>query len=263
MSGGARAGEQGRAVDVALFVPCYVDQFAPGVARATLNVLRRAGCTVHYDAEQTCCGQPFLNAGAAREAGRLARRHLQRFAAAGAVVCPSASCVATVRLRYPEVGVGAAWPGTEQRARTFELSEFLVRELGCTDLSARFPHRVALLQSCHGLRGLGLARASESGPDAAPALNSAETLLRAVAGLELCTPARADECCGFGGAFSVKFPELSGRMGRARLQDFEQSGAEFITSTDASCLLHLDGIRRRTGHGPRPLHLAEILDSVE
>jgi L-lactate dehydrogenase complex protein LldE len=245
-------------LDVALFVPCYVDQLAPEVAFATLRVLERAGCRVRVPADQTCCGQPFLNAGAARQAARLARLHLARFADCDTVVTPSGSCAATVRLRFPEIGAGAEGPDVRRRARTFELSEFLVRVLGRTALGARFPHRVALLQSCHGLRDLGLGTPSErvGGPrEAGPA----ETLLREVRDLTLVSTARADECCGFGGAFSVKLPEVSARMGRARLRELEESDAEFVTGTDVSCLLHLEGLRRRLGRGPRALHLAEIL----
>jgi L-lactate dehydrogenase complex protein LldE len=244
-------------VRVGLFIPCYVDQLAPAVGEATVAVLERAGCTVDYDPEQTCCGQPFWNLGLADEAARLARAHLERFARHDAVVCPSASCVATVRRHYGTLGIGTDAAGLRRRERTFELSEFLVRELGRVELGARFPHKVALLASCHGLHELGLGRPSEA-VGAAIEPGPTEQLLRAVAGLELLIPSR-DECCGFGGAFSVEFPELSGRIGQARLADLAATGAEFVTATDTSCLLHLDGIRRREGSGPRAIHLAEIL----
>jgi len=239
---------------VALFVPCYVDQLAPAVATAARRVLERAGCEVHYEPRQTCCGQPFLNLGAASEAARLARRHLELFAGFDAVVCPSASCASTVRHRYAELGVEID-PG--QRARTFELGEFLVRELRRVELGARFPHRVALLESCHGLRDLALGRPSEAA--GGPGESTTARLLGAVAGLELARPERPDECCGFGGAFSVEFPTVSGRIGRARLRELAETGAAYVTSTDVSCLLHLDGLRRREGYGPEPIHLAEVL----
>jgi L-lactate dehydrogenase complex protein LldE len=248
---------------VGLFIPCYVDQLAPAVGEATVAVLERAGCTVDYDPAQTCCGQPFWNLCLAEEAARLARAHLDRFAGHDAIVCPSASCVATVRRHYPSLGVGTDATGRRVRERSFELTEFLVRELGRVELGARFPHKVALLASCHGLRELGLGRPSETAGAAvergeADEPGPTEQLLRAVAGLELRMPSR-DECCGFGGAFSVEFPEVSGRMGRDRLADLAATGAEFITATDTSCLLHLDGIRRRLGSGPRAIHVAEIL----
>jgi L-lactate dehydrogenase complex protein LldE len=244
-------------VDVGLFVPCYVDQLAPDVAFATVDVLERAGCRVHYDPDQTCCGQPLLNMGAAAEAAALGRSWLERFASCEAVVSPSASCVATVRKHYGELGVGTDDAGRAARERVYELGEFLVGKLGRVDVGAAFPHRVALLQSCHGLRELGLGTPSESPLQGGP--GSTERLLSAVAGLELVKPERPDECCGFGGAFSVEFPELSARIGRDRLSALQATGAEYFTSTDSSCLAHLGGIRERRAEGPRPLHLAEIL----
>ncbi len=243
-------------LDVALFVPCYVDQLAPEVAWATLCVLERAGCRVHYDPAQTCCGQPWVNLGARDAARRMAKKHLDRFAEAEVVVSPSASCVATVRHRYGGLDVCGA--GDERTERTYELGEFLVGRLGTTKLGARFPYRVAVLQSCHGLRELGLGTPSERGP--APERPSpVDRLLDEVEDLTRIDAARPDECCGFGGAFSVTHPTLSGRMGRARLRAFHEAGADYVTGTDVSCLLHLDGIRRREGFGPRAIHLAEIL----
>jgi L-lactate dehydrogenase complex protein LldE len=244
-------------MEVALFVPCYVDQLAPGVGLAALSVLERVGCRVSYDPSQTCCGQPFLNLGQPREAARLARGHLRRFADAEAVVSPSASCVATVRHHFGELGEGIQGSGWETRSRTFELGEFLVRRLDRTRLGARFPHRVAILPSCHGLRELGLGSPSEQ-PDPGPR-DTTRALLESVEGLELLEPARVDECCGFGGTFSVAFPELSARMGRDRLRALAATGAEYVTSTDVSCLMHLGGLRAREGFGPEPIHLAEIL----
>jgi L-lactate dehydrogenase complex protein LldE len=230
-----------------------VDQLAPRVAQATLEVLERCGCQVHYDPRQSCCGQALLNLGARHEAAALARRWVDCFAGEDAIVAPSASCVATVRRQYEVLGVAA--DGLAER--TYELSEFLVRVLGREVPGAIFPHRVALLESCHGLRELGLGWPSEAA-GAASQPGPGERLLGAVQGLELLRPER-DECCGFGGAFSVKFPETSARIGRARLAALARSGAEYVTGSDVSCLLHLDGLRRREGFGPEALHLAEIL----
>ena len=151
--------------------------------------------------------------------------------------------------------------GTEDEAtmaNTFELSHFLVNVLGVTDLKARFPHRVSLHQSCHGLRELGLGVMSERRDPPGP--GPAEVLLGQVDGLTLVMPQRRDECCGFGGTFAVAEPELSARMGEDRLDQFTQAGAEWITAADFSCLMHLDGLAARRG-GPRALHLAEILAS--
>lgn len=247
-------------MDVELFIPCYVDQLAPQVGLASATLLERLGCRVRFDPRQTCCGQPFVTTGARDEAARLARRHLRVFEGADAIVCPSASCVATVRHRYADL-IGEA-DARGLAARTFELGEFIIRVLNRSDVGARFPHRVALLESCHGLRELELGWPSER-VSRAPRPGVTESLLRAVDGLELCEIERRDECCGFGGAFSVEYPEISARIGGAKLAALSASGAEFVTGTDASCLLHLDGLRRRAGTGPRVLHLAEILASRE
>ncbi len=246
-------------IEVALFVPCYVDQLAPEVGLATARVLERLGCKVSFDPRQTCCGQPFVTTGAHAEAVRLARAHAALFARAKTVVCPSASCVATVRRRYADL-LGAA-QAESLAARTFELSEFIVECLGKTDVGAVFPHRVALLESCHGLRELGLGRPSEQLGEPGESPGVTERLLRGVTGLELRPVSRRDECCGFGGAFSVGFPELSARIGRDKLRALAESGAEYVTGTDTSCLLHLEALRAREGFGPRTVHLAEILTS--
>jgi L-lactate dehydrogenase complex protein LldE len=250
---------EGRCVEVELFIPCYVDQLAPSVGLATVAVLEHAGCSVRYDPSQTCCGQPFVNSGAFAEARQLGERHLGRFGKAEAIVCPSGSCVATVRRRYADLGLAETRTVREVIARTYELSEFLVHVLHRTDLGARFPHRVALLQSCQGLRELSLGTPSEGVGPADPSHGPTEEVLRGVSDLEIVFPDPPDECCGFGGIFSVQFPEVSVRMGRARLEALERTGAAYVTGTDTSCLLHLDGIRRRCGFGPRTVHLAEIL----
>lgn len=240
---------------VQLFVPCYVDQLYPHVAEATVAVLRRAGCEVRFDERQTCCGQPMSNTGCATEAGALARRHLDIFRGTTSV-SPSASCVSQVRHHFHDLGLSLDAEDEHTMSETFELSEFLVKRLGFTDFGARFPHKVGLHASCHGLRELGLGGMSErrDGKGASPA----ELLLSKVAGLELVSPTRRDECCGFGGTFAVAEAGLSIRMGQDRCNDFGKAGAAFVTATDMSCLMHLDGVARRHG-GPRALHLAEIL----
>jgi len=246
-------------MDVALFIPCYVDQLAPAVGLATLRILERIGCRVDYDPAQTCCGQPFVTMGAREDATRLARRHLARFEQAEVVVCPSASCVATVRRRYTRLLPDLSEKQRRICAHTFELGEFLVNRVYEMDLGSVFRHRVAFLPSCHGLRQLGLGTASEYVGVLDSGLSPTEQLLRRVKGLELVYPERPDECCGFGGAFSHWLPEVSARIGRARLQALAATGAEYVTATDMSCLLHLEAIRRREGSGPRAIHMAEIL----
>jgi L-lactate dehydrogenase complex protein LldE len=242
---------------VHVFVPCYVDQLYPHVAEATVEVLRRAGCDVRFDERQTCCGQPMSNTGCAGDAAALARRHLDIFRGTTSV-SPSASCVSQVRHHFHDLGLRLDADDERTMSQTFELSEFLVERLGVTDFGARFPHRVGLHASCHGLRELGLGAMSERREGAR--LSPAEVLLARVAGLELVTPTRRDECCGFGGTFAVAEAGLSARMGQDRCADFAAAGAAYLTATDMSCLMHLDGISARQG-GPRALHLAEILVS--
>jgi L-lactate dehydrogenase complex protein LldE len=243
-------------MDVHLFVPCYVDQVHPEVAMATVSVLRHAGCTVHFDARQTCCGQPMSNSGCREDAAGLARRHLDLFAGTTSV-CPSGSCTSMVRHHFHDLGLRLDHQDEKTLENTFELAEFLVNVLGITDLGARFPHTVALHQSCHGLRELGLGTPSERREP--EQLSPSQALLQQVEGLRLVIPERRDECCGFGGTFAVAEADLSARMGQDRCDQLAAGGAEYMTGNDMSCLMHLDGIRRRRNAGPKAIHLAEIL----
>lgn len=214
-----------------------------------MRVLERAGCTVSFPPAQTCCGQATFNDGFWNEARTLARRFLDVFGDAPQIVAPSGSCAAMVREWYPHLFRDT--PALAERARdighrTYELSEYLVRVLGRTDLGARFPATVAYHPSCHGLRGLGLRE-------------EPLRLLRAVRDLRLVELKGADECCGFGGFFAVKFAGLSGAMLAAKLEAIEASGAEVVTATDTSCLMHIAGGLARRGSGVRALHIAEVL----
>ena len=240
---------------VGLFIPCHVDQLRPRVGLATVALLERFGVEVVFPREQTCCGQPMFTVGAQSEAADLARRHVDLFAGFDAVVAPSGSCVAMVRAHYGQVleddaGVDAV------AARTFELCEFLHDRLGVREIGGEFTARVGLHQSCHGLRDLGLASCSERPGDA---VDRARALLSSVSGVTFVEPERGDECCGFGGAFSVVEEAVSCAMGRSRVADHVGLDAEVITSVDVSCLLHMEGVARRDGVGVRFLHVAEIL----
>jgi L-lactate dehydrogenase complex protein LldE len=242
--------------EVSLFIPCYIDQLYPQVGQATVEVLRRVGVRVRFDDRQTCCGQPMANTGCTQDAAQLARRHLDIFRGSTSV-CPSGSCTSMVRNHYAHLPLRMSDDDRRTAARTFELSEFLVDVLGVDDLGARFPHVVAMHQSCHGLRELGLGRMSERMD--APRPSPAERLLTKVRGLTLTKPSRPDECCGFGGTFSVAEPALSTRMGEDRVKDLAATGAEYMVAGDMSCLMHLDGVSKRQRLGPRAIHLAEIL----
>ncbi|HKC59547.1 MAG TPA: (Fe-S)-binding protein [Myxococcales bacterium] len=243
-------------MDVALFVPCYVDQFYPRVGLAAAEVLERHGARVVFPEDQTCCGQPMANAGSLEDARPLAEKFLRVFGGHRYVVCPSGSCTSMVRNHYgPLLGERAR----EMQGKVFELCEFLhdvlqVRPRG------RFPARVGLHQSCHGLRELRLGTGSER---ILPERDKVRELLSGIDGLELVRLERPDECCGFGGAFSIDEEAVSCRMGRDRVQDHERAGAEVITAGDMSCLMHLQGLIRRDRKPLRILHLAELLAEAE
>lgn len=233
---------------VSLFVTCLVDQFRPDVGRATAQVLRRAGCEVSFDPRQTCCGQPAHNSGWREEARRVVRAMLDVYEGVDAIVLPSGSCTAMF----------AHWPelfdedepeharAREVAARTHELSSFLVDVLGVDDLGARFEGRVTWHDACHGLRELGL------GPQP-------RALLAAVRGLELVELESSESCCGFGGTFSVKYPELSVSMLDHKLQGLEESGVDAIVSGDVSCLMQIGGRLSHRRSAVRALHLSELL----
>ncbi len=251
----------------ALFVPCYIDQLYPDVGFASLELLEACGVSVQVPAQQTCCGQVLTNRGALRAAAPLAAQFEATFGGYEHIVCPSASCAAALR-RHPH-GLGGDPRGAP--SRVWELCQYLLEVVGVERLRALLQQspepggrarRVLLHESCHGLRELGLGQPSELGPGlpTRPGSESpARQLLRLVPGLELVLPSRMDECCGFGGSFSVAEPELSARIGSDRLDDFERAGAELVTSVDMSCLMHLAGLMQRQGRKLAVQHVAELL----
>ena len=243
-------------MDAALFVPCYVDQFYPRVGLAAAEVLERHGVRVTFPEDQTCCGQPMANAGSLEDARPLAEKFLRVFRDHRYVVCPSGSCTSMVRNHYgPLLGERAS----ELQGKVFELCEFL-HDVVQARPRGRFAARVGLHQSCHGLRELRLGTGSER---ILPARDKVRDLLSGIEGLELVPLQRPDECCGFGGAFSIDEEAISCRMGRDRVADHERAGAEVITAGDMSCLMHLQGLIRRDRKPLRVLHLAELLVEAE
>jgi L-lactate dehydrogenase complex protein LldE len=224
-------------VRVALFITCFNDTLFPDTGRAVVELLERLGCTVDFPLEQTCCGQMHTNSGYAHEARGLMERFERVFAGADAVVSPSASCVAHVRERVSGV-------------RAYELTEFLVDELGVVDVGASFPHRVVLHPTCHSLRLLKLG-------------DRPRRLLEAVSGIDLVPLDAAEECCGFGGTFAVKNADTSMAMLSDKLRHVLDTRAEVCTAADTSCLMHIGGALRRQRAGVRTMHLAEILAAQE
>lgn len=238
-----------------LFVPCYIDQFYPGVARAALELLEKSGVDVVVPKGYTCCGQPLANSGFECDAEKVMMQLAEAFDGCDRIVAPSGSCTYHIRHHFDTVEQTA--PVRRLRERTQELCEFLTSTPGLVPVSARFPCRAGLHQSCHGQRGLRLSSSTER---IEPPFSVVEQLLRKVDGLELMPLDRTDECCGFGGTFSVAEEAVSVRMGRDRLQDHLRNGVEVITGTDISCLMHLDGLIRRNRWPLRVLHVAEILN---
>jgi L-lactate dehydrogenase complex protein LldE len=224
---------------VALFVTCFNDTLFPQTGRAVVELLERLGCEVDFPLEQTCCGQMHVNSGYEHEARGLLERFPRVFGDAEAIVSPSASCVGMVRERIPAVA-----------GRVFELTEFLVDQLGVVDVGASFPHRVTLHPTCHSLRMLHVG-------------DRPRRLLEAVRGIELVDLEGATECCGFGGTFAVKNADTSMAMLSDKLRHVLDTRAEVCTAADTSCLMHIGGALRRQRTGVRTMHLAEILAAQE
>ncbi len=234
-----------------LMITCLGDALFPDVGVATVRLLRRLGVEVDFPAAQTCCGQPHFNSGYHDDARALARHTIAAFANGQTVVTPSGSCAAMVKLEYPELfHDDLVWHGRAEdlARRTHELSDFLVNVLGRGDVGARFEGKVTYHMACH-LRGLGL-------------LTEPERLLRNVRGLEYVPLERADECCGFGGSFAVRFPGISGAMVNDKAAFIEQAGVDAVVATDAGCLMNIGGCLRRRGSRVRILHLAEVLEKT-
>ncbi|MER5871167.1 (Fe-S)-binding protein [Streptomyces sp. NPDC002044] len=244
---------------VALFVTCVNDALYPRTGIAVVRLLERLGVTVDFPAAQSCCGQPQYNTGFRHETEPLVRRTAQALAGYAYVVTPSGSCAAMIREHYPRIGRKAAAEGrgdalaelaADLAPRVYELTEFLVDVLGVSDVGAHFPHTVTYHPSCHGLRALGLG-------------DRPRRLLAAVKDLDLVELPGAQECCGFGGTFAVKNPDVSAAMGTDKTAAAAATGAEVLCGADNSCLAHLDGLLRRAGSPLRTLHLAEILAATE
>ncbi len=237
---------------VTLFVTCLVDQLWSNVGVSAVQILRRVGCEVEFDDRQTCCAQPAFNTGYRNEAREVAKRFIQIFeeSKAEAIVSPSGSCTAMVH-HYPELF--AAEPDWLKRAqavagRTHELSSFLVNILKIEDVGAKWTGRLTWHDACHGLRDLNL----KSEP---------RRLIRNVRGAEFVEMPNAEACCGFGGTFSVKYPEISVAILDQKIEAIERAGVSAVVSGDASCLMQIGGRLSRNGSQVRVMHLAELLAS--
>lgn len=241
---------------VALFVPCYIDQFYPDVAIATLQVLEKLGVDVAFPADQTCCGQPMSNTGCDADAAPVARQWVKTFADFDAVVCPSGSCTSMIRNHYGDYFAADDASFVKLQTSTFEFTEFLVDQLGVQSWDGSFPHRVSVHSSCHGLRELRLGPCTEQMRTRDDKLG---LLLRSLDGVEVMPITRRDECCGFGGTFAVTERETSVAMGVDRITDHVSAGSEVIVAGDMSCLMHMEGLIRRRKQPIEVMHIAQVM----
>ena len=235
---------------ITLFIPCFVERVAPRTGLAMAEVLERLGHEVDYPERQTCCGQPAFKSGYWKEARSTAGHFLDVFGGAETVVAPSGSCTDMVKS-----GFGELFKGTEREqealalgGRTHEFSEFLVNVLNVVDLGARFPGRVTFHDGCHSLREIGVKTPPRD-------------LLRWVKELELVEMEGAEKCCGFGGTFSVKHPDISTAMVKAKCANIASTAADFVVSNDPSCLIQVQSVIDRQKLPIKALHLAEVLAS--
>jgi L-lactate dehydrogenase complex protein LldE len=236
---------------VSLFVTCIVDQVFPQVGIAITQVLERLGYQVDFPEAQTCCGQPAFNSGYTDEARKIAHHFLNVFRDSQYIIVPSGSCTSMISHHFADLFEHDAKLLAEAHAlepRVWEFSRFLLEVAGVEDVGARFDGVVTYHDSCHALRELSI----KNGP---------RKLLAKVQGLTLLEMSAAEECCGFGGTFSIKFPEVSGAMARTKIDSIQKTGAATVVSIDSSCLMQLQGVIDRAGLPIRTLHLAEVLAS--
>ena len=239
---------------IGLFIPCYVDAVFPEVGMATYKLLRHLDLDVAYPLDQTCCGQPMGNAGFESQAVPLAAKFEEKFKGFDYVVSPSVSCTAFVRINYPRLLKGKTTCETASKA--MDVVEYLHDVVKLDRRLGTFPHKVSLHNSCHGVRELGLSSPSEQH---VTKFNKIKDLLQLVDGIQVVEPERPDECCGFGGMFSVEETAVSAQMGLDKLERHIQTGAEYVTGPDCSCLMHMAGVARKQGLKMEFKHVIEIL----
>jgi L-lactate dehydrogenase complex protein LldE len=243
---------------VGLAIPCFIDAFQPEIGIATLELLERLGLDVVYPMDQTCCGQPMANGGCNADAAGAEALFVKNFARFDHIVMPSGSCVHHLRSHLDAVAETEAV--RHVRAHTYELVEFLHDVLQVEAFPwAEFPHRVGIHNACGTLRSLRAASMSELGE---PFFSKPRDLLAKVKGIGFVEPARPDECCGFGGTFSITEEAVSARMGLDKVHDHRKAGADYIVSADASCLMHQRGCAERSGVPVKFIHIAEVLNGA-
>jgi len=238
-------------MDIQLFIPCYIDQLYPETGFNTIKILEKAGCQVHYNPEQTCCGQPAFNSGYWKEASSLAEKFLSDFQPDMPIVSPSGSCSSFVIHHYHKLLTekpDLLLQHEKMKNGIYELSDFLVNKLKIENLGASFPHKVTFHDSCSALREYGIK-------------DEPRKLLAQVAGLELIEMEECDTCCGFGGTFAVKNKSISVAMAENKVRNALNTGAEYIISTEASCLMNINGYIAKHKLPIKGVHLADILSA--
>jgi L-lactate dehydrogenase complex protein LldE len=237
-------------MNVQIFIPCFIDQLYPQVAFNMVKVLEKAGCTVTYNTAQTCCGQPAFNAGFWGEAKEVCNKFLDDFSGAEYIVAPSASCAGFIRNYYTTLfeNSPSAVIAKKTAAKVFEFSEFLIHILKVDDFGASLQGKATYHDSCAALRECKIKE-------------EPRRLLNKVKGLELLEMTDVETCCGFGGTFAVKFEPISIAMGDQKVNNAKNTGAEYLISTDMSCLMHIDGCNKHKGTGLKVMHLADVLAS--
>lgn len=236
---------------VTLFVQCLIDGIYPEVGEAVVRLFQKLGMDVVCPTDQTCCGQPAFNSGYQNEARKVARHFIEVFEDAGVVVCPSGSCVNMVRHHYPQLfRTDSGWRERACRLaeRTFELTEYLVDVLKIDGLDARYDGRITYHDSCHLLRGLGVGKQPRK-------------LLHMISGVEFVEMENSDQCCGFGGAFSVKYPEISSAIVEDKVNHIIDTGAGAVVGCDMGCLMNIQGRLHRRGSSIKVMHIAQLLAS--
>ena len=235
-------------MNVQIFIPCFVDQLYPSVGFNMVKVLEKAGCKVAYNTNQTCCGQPAFNAGFWGEAKDVCSKFLKDFSGAEYIVAPSASCVGFVRNYYHKLFDNSSFHNDVKNLadKTYEFSEFMIKVLQVDDVGARLEGKATYHDSCAGLRECHIKQEPRQ-------------LLNKVKGLELTEMNDVETCCGFGGTFAVKFEPISIAMADQKVNNAKETGAQYLISTDMSCLMHLGGYIKNNGTNIRVMHLAEVL----
>ena len=242
---------------VGLFIPCYINAVYPNVGVASYKLLKSLGVDVDYPLDQTCCGQPMANAGFEDEAEKLAFDFEERFKGYDYIVGPSASCVVFVRDHHGQLLENRNHV-CSSAGKIYDICEFIHDVIKPDHLDARFPHKVSIHNSCHGVRLMKLSAASELN---VPYYNKLRDLLSLVKDIEIVEPERRDECCGFGGMFAVEEDAVSLEMGRSKVRRHIDTGAGYIVGADSSCLMHQEGIIRREHLPIKTIHIIEILSA--